>query len=306
MLDREDSTLLINLVAAAEMPRPEATFLTLLAARMRADGGQMFVGGTVWTLGASDPVPMALPDVMSGLRLNRVYTADELPAGTQDDLRALGVSQQDGRAAWLVLTRARGLFRAIDTARLTAYAPHLQQVLGMAGRFAVIAARERVQALAARRMGVGLVHWTSPSTVPMLDQVAHDLLATHQLTLADMVRLWPRGKITDCQIIRLAPTLDMLVLPVTGASGQTGLMRARNLPLPAAAIIASALGISLAEARLARTLADGSNLSEAAMDLGLTLQTARFYSKQIFAKTGLSGQPALMRRIWTSALAMAR
>ena len=44
-------------------------------------------------------------------------------------------------------------------------------------------------------------------------------------------------------------------------------------------------------------------LSAAAM-LGLTIETARNYSKKIYAKTGARGQPELVRIILTSVLAI--
>jgi DNA-binding CsgD family transcriptional regulator len=308
MLDPEDSAFLIHLVAAAEAPQPDLTMLTLLAARLRADGGQMYRAGMCWSMGGSAPTVLPLPDLMAGLRLNRVYTGDELSANATGDQRALGLSMSDGSTAWLVLTRARTPFRAVDTARLTAYAPHLQQALHLSIRLAGVAAQEQVQALAARRMGVGLVQRSATGGRLQPDAVARDLLAGAGLSVLALARDWPQGAVTGGQIVTLAQGLDMLVLPAPQGveQGQIGLLRSRDMPLASDAQFATALGITLAEARLARALAQGASLDDAALSLGLTRQTARFYSKQIFAKTGLSGQPALMRRIWTSALALAR
>ncbi len=304
MLDPEDSALLIALVAAAEGPDPEARFLSALAERLRADGGQLYSGGLCWTHSGPGSRLAPLPDVMTGLRMNRVYTGDELPAPPLGDLRALGLPMPDQRPAWFILTRARGPFRAIDTARLAAYAPHIQQNLHLASRLAGLAAQQRVQAKAARRMGVGLVQRDAQGGPLHLDLVAGDLLARAKLSVQDLTKLWPRRDTTQEVYRHLADGLDMLVMPTP--DGQIGLLRAHEMPLPDARQIAGALGVSLAEARLAQALAQGASLTDAALSLGLTTQTARFYSKQIFAKTGLSGQPALMRRIWTSALALAR
>jgi DNA-binding CsgD family transcriptional regulator len=60
------------------------------------------------------------------------------------------------------------------------------------------------------------------------------------------------------------------------------------------------LGLTRTEAGLAVQLAQGRTLVEAAQALGLTEQTVRTYSKQIFAKTGTRRQVDLVRLILTS------
>ena len=64
-------------------------------------------------------------------------------------------------------------------------------------------------------------------------------------------------------------------------------------------------GLSPSEARLAWAIAQGMSISEAAADLGLTVETARNYSKKIYAKTGARGQAELVRNILTGVLALA-
>ena len=59
------------------------------------------------------------------------------------------------------------------------------------------------------------------------------------------------------------------------------------------------------EARLAWQLAQGTSIAEAASMTGLSEETARNYSKKIYAKTGARGQPELVRIILTSVLAIA-
>ncbi|MEH6722502.1 MAG: helix-turn-helix transcriptional regulator, partial [Qipengyuania sp.] len=60
-----------------------------------------------------------------------------------------------------------------------------------------------------------------------------------------------------------------------------------------------------AEARLAWSLAQGLSITEAAQAHGLTVETARYYSKKIYAKTGARGQVDLVRNILTGVLALA-
>ena len=54
------------------------------------------------------------------------------------------------------------------------------------------------------------------------------------------------------------------------------------------------------EARLAWAIAQGLSISEAAAHLGLTLETARGYSKQVYAKMCVRGQAELVRQIFLS------
>ena len=64
-------------------------------------------------------------------------------------------------------------------------------------------------------------------------------------------------------------------------------------------------GLTPAEARLAWSLAQGLSIAEAADAHGLTTETARYYSKRIYAKTGARGQVDLVRNILTGVLALA-
>jgi DNA-binding CsgD family transcriptional regulator len=69
--------------------------------------------------------------------------------------------------------------------------------------------------------------------------------------------------------------------------------------------IAQLFGLLPSEARLALALSRGLTIAEAAEALGLTIETARNYSKKIYAKTGTRGQSDLVRLILTSVLALA-
>ena len=63
-------------------------------------------------------------------------------------------------------------------------------------------------------------------------------------------------------------------------------------------------GLLPSEARLAWLLAQATSISEAADTLGITVETARNYSKKIYAKTGARGHAELVRVIMTSVLAL--
>jgi DNA-binding CsgD family transcriptional regulator len=69
--------------------------------------------------------------------------------------------------------------------------------------------------------------------------------------------------------------------------------------------IAELFGLLPSEARLALLISQGASLAEAADKLAITLETARSYSKRIYAKMGVRGQADLVRSILTSVLTLA-
>ena len=79
----------------------------------------------------------------------------------------------------------------------------------------------------------------------------------------------------------------------------------RRAGAPAAAL-ARLLGLTPAEARLARLVALGHSPREAAEALAITESTARSHLKRIFAKAGVRSQSELVRRIASSAISLTR
>ena len=69
--------------------------------------------------------------------------------------------------------------------------------------------------------------------------------------------------------------------------------------------LAELFGLLPSEARFALALSRGLSIAEAAQSLGITLETARNYSKKVYAKMGARGQADLIRFILTSVLALA-
>lgn len=66
--------------------------------------------------------------------------------------------------------------------------------------------------------------------------------------------------------------------------------------------LSSLYGLTLAEAKLASLLADGSTLEQAASTLGTSIQTVRSQLKAVFAKTQVSRQAELVARLLTDML----
>lgn len=291
MLSMQDSELLLA-IARAGMDRslwPSA--LRLLALPVQAEAIRLHLPDRGWDQAGAMDQP--LPEILAGLRLGRVYTGEELAdralSGLDGiaDLRAIGV--QGG--AWLMVTRRRGSFRAMDSMLLSVLAPHIAQALATGDAFDQVAGRLQQHERVARRFGMGLVQADSEGRAHAIDDTARELLARAGVTLGKLV-----PGVTD-----LAAGLELAVHPEPDGS-HTGVLRATDIALPDASVIAQVLGVSLAEARLARALGMGDSLAQAAARLGLTVETARAYSRQIFAKTGLRGQPDLMRKLWSGAI----
>jgi DNA-binding CsgD family transcriptional regulator len=66
------------------------------------------------------------------------------------------------------------------------------------------------------------------------------------------------------------------------------------------ALVAKLFGLAPAEARLAILLGEGLTLREAAAKMGITENSVRSYSKNIFHKTGLNRQAEIVRLIQRS------
>lgn len=297
MLSAQESAVLEVLFEASTSPQFWPDMLHALAQYLQAGQCQLFTPAGMWD--HHGPADSPLPDNLTGLRLGRVYTGEELldralQGGLPQqasDLRAIGLRAQQG-ACWLMLSRQRGEFRAVDSAALAAIAPHVTQAIDLAVRHSSNKALlDRATGLA-RRLGVGVLEFDHKGNCTAQDTIARDLLGQAGITAAQLSAAQGR-------VQRISETLELL-FPVDAP--KVAYLRHSAQNLPDAALIAQALGISLSEARLARALGMGDSLSQAAARLGLTVETARAYSKQIFAKTGLRGQPDLMRKLWTGAL----
>lgn len=301
MLSAQDSELLLEIQRAPVAGW--ASSLRQLAQMTQSNRALLYLPHTTWSqTGVSDRV---LPqNSLNGLRLRRVYTGEELTLRSitdqrpflGEDCRAIGVK---GAVApiWLVIERDRGNFRAVDSALLSIVMPHVEVAdTQSAERSALQSAAAQAQAVT-RRLGIGMLRMNRRADIIWQDETAALLFGRLGYTPSrppDPQKL---------QLVALASWLEMLWCPdIEG--GATAYLRASDTPLPSAEHLAEALRVTRSEAALARALGMGATLSEAALQLGLTIETARAYSKQIFAKTGTRGQPALMRKLWTSALVM--
>lgn len=264
---------------------------------------------------------------------HRVFYEEVVVPSGISALRMIRVNETAGVSAWLTISRRSVDFTTGDDDLLRSIAPVLRGVL----RNYVALERERFAAAvtgdAMRRLHFGWMTLDARGHV-----LEHEREAGRVLTLSGVLSKGPQGRLVvrgkelkqeifkgierlagNAQARPLAitlcqdPWLDMLLIP----SAQS-----RLSANPRAAVIAyvhgdswhsadrceqlrQLFGLSPSEARLALALTRGMTISEAAVELGIQVGTARKCSKQIYAKSGARGLPDLVRIMMRSVLALA-
>lgn len=273
---------------------------------------------------------------------DRPYTLDDIAGVLGDDAAAyraylrghdvdhvltIQVREPRGGSCWLSLARAGEDFAPEVAGWLIDLAPHL----ALATRTLVALEEERMRADIAQEAmhrlnfgwltfdGDGRVIEIDPEadrmlrTIPALrrcapgDLFAAEGLRAHLAEMADKPGQRPRA-------IHLVeePWLDMLLVPAAFrpvAGGRAPVAVGYVHGVGAAGPdrqdqLIRLFGLTRSEARLALTLTQGRSIAEAGATLGLSGETARTYSKRIYAKTGTRGQADLVRVILTSVVAL--
>lgn len=278
------------------------------------------------------------------MRPNRVYAENELldlsdtkqrdvfsNAERFKQLRAIRVTEPSGLDLWLLCSGGRNIGSA-TSALLTALAPHLQIALRSHAALERERFRSTITGQAFDRLKMG---WLS------LDAGCHIIDATDNLdqlfqwgsvlrrgrydrlvpaspsidrALTSLVKSFAVNRDARPQAFNLSkdPWVEMLVTP-----HQSLTFAGSRMPVAIVYIsgdrrsqadrcdqLVDLFGLLPSEARLAWMLAHTTSISEAADALGLTVETARNYSKKIYAKTGARGHAELVRIILTSVLAI--
>lgn len=290
-LSRSDQLDLIEAIHEGQAGTPPwATFLARLRRRLRADRALMIADaeGAVqrsWQAGQPGADARAihhLPETLPArLRPGRVYALADLdpaPDPAIADGRFARVVEPGGAGLCVALLRESGTFSSGDGALLAALVPHLAIALA---NLAVLERSRQCAAIAdglLRRAGIAWSGHEGAAVAGPAWRPVDDGL--------DGVLLLPPPASTSV----LAPAPAGIVAWHEEAS--VGEARA--------ALLAARFGLTASEGRLALALAGGQGLSAAAAAHGLTIETARNYSKRIYAKTGARGQADLVRRILES------
>jgi len=258
----------------------------------------------------------ALAQPLSAMRPGRVYAWEEMRAFARPlttgitHARMLRVAVREDLHAWALLLDERSDFTAADSALLSALAPHLTLAIETALRFDVLRLRAGMAEDALAMLGIAQA---------ALDSDGHVIAGA--LPGEDAARAPTQSLARACVEIAGEPARTRRVLPLEDHGVPTLLLRPAASygvaiqPAPAAIatlrqarreeavsgarILAATLGISAREAQLAEALSRGQGLVAAGASLGLTAETARSYSKRIYAKTGTSGQADLVRLVLT-------
>ncbi|WP_022683832.1 helix-turn-helix transcriptional regulator [Sphingobium bisphenolivorans] len=248
------------------------------------------------------------------------------------DGRVIRIKEQEGTSAWLMLASSMESFSASTGALLTALAPHVTVAL----RSFVLMERHRIRAAASSegldRADVGWIALgrdariidIDPKLGPLLKEVnGSSRLLGERLPVASPVRetllQTAAAFAADAnglpRALRLLedPLLDALLVPIAARADAALAVpvmlifcRIRRTSDPASKIVvADIFGLSLREAELALAMSSGLSLAEAAASMGVNIETARGYSKRIYAKMAVRGQAEMVRKIFMSSASLA-
>ncbi|WP_067735745.1 helix-turn-helix transcriptional regulator [Novosphingobium naphthalenivorans] len=259
-----------------------------------------------------------------------VYRAERkrrmLQLGIADE-RIVRIPDIGDVSAWLIMARAKPC-TATDSALLSNLAPYVTEAL----RAAIELERSRIQAaVSVQGLARSATAWMVMdrearllSIDPRLDAWMKETLGYHPRTGE---RLRDLGVQAERELMAAAahftggepgtprplllyedPRLEALLSAATDMPRRAMLVLCR-LPNARTAEsvdrLARLFDLPRREAELAVALNEGLSIAEAADRMGLTLETARNYSKRLYAKLGVRGQAELVRLVCDSVAVMA-
>ncbi len=265
--------------------------------------------------------------------LNPAFFAELANAFGVTAVRQMRIQEPSGIDAWLSVVRRGADFTRAECAVINQITPHLRGVLRNyvareQDRFAAEMGRD-----ASRRLQFGWIALDSGGYVQSTDPFGEHVLMTSDVLSRDSrgrmaVRPAERQSEIDLALAKMAadplsrpraiqlrgdPWFDILLVPARhralAASGTTAVIAYVHgdnwSSSDRQSQLAELFSLKPSEAKLALALCRGKTISEAAEEIGLSVESARTYSKAIFAKTGAKGQPDLVRIIMGSILALA-
>ncbi len=255
-----------------------------------------------------------------------------VPSGVEA-LRIMRVSEPGGVSAWIDVIRSGGDFTPADGALLSRIAPHFRRSLRAYAEIERQKASARMAAEVMARLNFGWIRLDARGTVLEESAEAANLLQhgaglrrtrSGQLIASDpqvdrklsaALRGVVEGKSAQPRALNIShdPWVDLLLVPAapdpaspTPGAAAVAYIQGDNRSLADRhEQLAELFGLLPSEARFALALSRGLSIAEAAQSLGITVETARNYSKKVYAKMGARGQADLIRFILTSVLALA-
>ncbi|MDE8653486.1 helix-turn-helix transcriptional regulator [Novosphingobium album (ex Liu et al. 2023)] len=248
------------------------------------------------------------------------------------DERVIRLTEIEGSTVWLMLARASPC-SAADSALLSNLAPYLTEAL----RTMIVLERQQIEgaigAAGLARSGTGWILFDREARVLGIDDATRqalqamtgadarpgerlrgvDLRAERELIAAAGQFAADPGGAQRAVVLSEAPRLEALLLPSTVVPAtmheSAAMLALCRLPRPHSperiAQLSRLLDLPPREAELAIALGDGLSIAEAAHAMGLTIETARNYSKRLYAKLGVRGQAELVRAVYESSAALA-
>lgn len=329
----DENELLTALYGGVLEEEPWRLFLLRLLARVEADVAQVMLrptGGELWALAGQvrdrhlSPVFVPPEPPWDRMRPGRVYSGAELEDAHSPAARNMRLGLADAGDLCLSVFRAEGDFSASDSALLASLAPHL----AIAGRTWGRLEREGGH-IAVTEGELALLRggWI------LIDAQAH-LLDCDSETAMLIAQGKIMGRAADGRLRLLLPEAAKLLEQAMGSAGPVShravwlwhdppmqmlmmpppdgverafptarcFIRIRALPHGerngvSASILCDLFSLTPSEARFAARMAAGASIAEVAELLGLTIETARNYSKRIYGKMDVRGQADLIRLI---------
>ncbi len=268
-------------------------------------------------------------------REGRVYGAgdfDPSVTGAVRGLQLMRVSDSSGLEATMILAGEKPLGADIASL-LSALAPHFTAALRVFANVERERARSQMSAEVFARINFGWISLDAKCRIVDCDPQAERMLQqSGVLRRGHYDRLTPASPAVDRQLTALVkefaatprarprainlshdPWIDILAAPLrlealaggTDAVAVVYIRGDRSSSETRAEQLVDLFDLTPSEARLAWSMAQGLSIAEAAAEHGLTIETARNYSKKIYAKTGARGQVDLVRHVLTGVLALA-
>lgn len=237
-----------------------------------------------------------------------------------------------GLRAWIIMARRRGDFTSSQAALLSGAAAHFEIAMRLHQQIEQERAQRQILPPAAEGLGFGWLALDGTGKIVGGDRQAEQILADARILrrgsggrliassaeaqeqLSEQITLATQDGNAPPLSLRLGddPLLDMLLVAPSGKQQKA---------VPQAMLLAYLLGdhqesaaraaqlqqlfaLAPQEAKLALALSRGRSIAESAADLGISIHTARLYSKRIYAKTGTKGQADLVRLILSSQMAL--
>jgi hypothetical protein len=273
-----------------------------------------------------DPLPYG------SLRPQRVYDFAEFQTPPEGAGRVVRVIEDD-LDAWLVI-HSDEEFSASAGSLLSALSQHFRIALRNYTVLEDNHLKRRIADRALKRLGRGWMALTASGRIMATDSLADALLREGgQLRMSAERRILAGSPVVHQRLMRAIeaasadpqapphcvrisddPQLELLVTPigapapdeaVVGASVAVHIQAAPSTAPEPAQALGELFELSPSTARFAWALAQTGGIADAAEQLGLSIETARFYSKTLYAKLGVKGQAELTRRVLTSAAALA-